>query len=633
MSYMKGVKETDCRWQWKGRQEWLCFSDLNSTKVQQAHLMHRPGINIWDGGSMRELDFGNMRALPGRQPLRFAPPPPPLGKPTLKKNPPKRKETQYEQTRGMRDADNVAIMPAGLRVLSHPCFIDLEKPRFTYHDGPENEHRSYVWERELDLCEDSADLIVLMSNIYSELLDHSEKIELPCLGTPSQMMGALALALHRGGAMPCLDKRFWWLSRKRAPLTKLPDPTDNLGLPSSRPSTNRSSATGSVAASVNGMSKSTSLPIIGFGSGKVTAAKARPPPDASAFITFRLETGSPCEDRDFSLKLIKAWNDWKTAALENNAVEIPRLCRMERFNAEDFDRCEDQEDGDFEWIKMANEPETRVIRLASLCTTLWYSVVSPYAKTIPSRIKLMSVSMRHCGGNTVSTGLAFQPNFRVSPGLSSIENAMLQQDCGQRAAAVLICNDERMGGNFFNGYATTIEEDFLMKSDLYSFFVEAKSQSEQRRIRDTYGQICHIPEDGCLCCSDVRVLREDYQEGFRPLAEPRVIPQVICITLRNLNPYRDPSAQSRVFIANFDKQQYEKTLKAKFEMVLQGAHEAGIEMLCISEMGCKELFIDAASFGAALGKALKKTRVKPPSIVLSGASKFISAIKRAISED
>merc|ERR1719389_630966 len=116
--------------------------------------------------------------------------------------------------------------------------------------------------------------------------------------------------------------------------------------------------------------------------------------------------------------MVKTWNDWKTAALENNCVEIPRLCRMERFDAEDFDRCEDQdEDGEFEWIKVANEPEARCIRQGALCTTLWYSAISAHAKTIPKRIKLLTMSQCHSGGNTVatSTGAAFQPNFRVSP--------------------------------------------------------------------------------------------------------------------------------------------------------------------------------------------------------------------------
>lgn len=618
MSYLKGVKEEDCRWQWKGAQEWLCFDDKNSAKVQQAHLMNRGGINIWDGSSVRELDFANMRALPGRQPLRFAPPPPPLGKPTLKKSPPKPRETQYDQTRGMRDVNNVAIMPAGLRALSHPCFIDLEKPRFTYHDGPENEHRSYVWERELDLCEDAADLIICLTNIYTEILE-SESSELPVFGAPSQILAALALALHRAGAKPCENRRFWWLSRKRAPVAKVHDDA----APMSRvPS---SSSTPSASTSVNRVN---SLPAL---NNAKTAPRA--PHGASAFITFRLESGRPCVDRDFSLKMVKAWKDWKTAAEETNAVEIPRVCRMERFNAEDFDRCEDQEDGDFEWIKMANEAETRIIRMGSFCTSLWYAVLSPWASTIPSRIKLLSVSFRHCGGNTVSTGVAFQPNFRVSPGLTSIENSLLQHDCGKRSAAVLICNDERMGGNMFHGYANGIEEDFIMRSDIYSFYVEAQAQIELRRIRDSRGHLVHIPEDGALCCRDVRVIRDTYEEGFKPLPEAITLPMVICITVKNLNPYRDPSAQSRVFIANFDKKAYEKTLKAKFEMVLQGAHEANIENLCISDMGCKELFIDGGMFGAALGKALKKARVKPPSIILSGSSKFVSTIKRTINED
>jgi len=246
---MPSVLQGDAkRWQWLGRVDWTCFSEADSQKVQHACMLGHKTLNLWDGNSYRDIDFDNMRLLPGRQPVRYALPPPPLELPGEKGKDKKgkSKDKSLGGTGEMSDLDApgspastavpggsvsfsptnasetsfssemaVGEMPEGLRALVHPAILDMQKPRFAFRKNDfAYDYKNFVWQRQLDQAEDLADIIVITSRIFAqELL--AEKPEIPVLGTPNQTMACLCLAMHLAGSLRISDDRkVWRLSPK-----------------------------------------------------------------------------------------------------------------------------------------------------------------------------------------------------------------------------------------------------------------------------------------------------------------------------------------------------------------------------------------------------------------------------------
>jgi hypothetical protein len=602
-------KRGDDVWQWQGRLIWETFTEADSRKMQQAYLLGKPRMDIWDRSALRELDFANMRALPGRQALRYEQPPPPL--PAAKKMESIIPAELPSNVDEWHDDEGFLLQQQGLKCLVHPMFMDMEPPRFSFRPTPpELAHKEFVWARELELCEDSADFICTLSKIYMDELEN-ERPELPVYGTPNQTMAALSLAAFRAGANACtMDPCRWSRPQLDHPRT-LPPPSTWRFSPKRRPkkkmSLGQSASTGNLPQLVKQNAASTA--------------------NSHKHILFRLQ------DRSFSLKLIKAWEDWKVLGEKGFVTGVSRFPKLPV--EEEVEEAKPGEAGklvkkDFGWLLLSNNPDTRLLRMGGACATLWKALAlsTDEPGRIANNIHLIQPVLSQ-GGAGVATKRRY--DIRVSPGLSAFEICQNKLKEGKKAAAVLLCNGEAVGGEFLDGHITGLEEDLLMRTDLFLYLREASHQAERRRILDSKGRAVHIPESGCLVCKDVRVFRNSHDTGYAPLKTGYFeIPAIFCVTLRNLNPHQSPSAQSRVEIANFDEAMYKNTLRSKFEMLLKGCLENKIETLALSDQGIARIHNKGAILGQAFGEALRKCRQRPPPLVLSGSSAFIAALKKTV---
>eukprot|EP00929_Paragymnodinium_shiwhaense_P064657 TRINITY_DN3241_c0_g1_i2.p1 TRINITY_DN3241_c0_g1~~TRINITY_DN3241_c0_g1_i2.p1 ORF type:complete len:511 (+),score=130.00 TRINITY_DN3241_c0_g1_i2:144-1676(+) len=228
------------RWQWQGRTGWKCFSDSESLKIQHAFVTNRKNMVMWDEGVMRELDFQNMRTLPGRQPLRYQLPPPP---PTDHKS---RALAELQQQKAVEEAEAAdmarnraltltdmekrrrvweklqaddrareerakanpppVVMPLGFRSFVHPMFMELSHPRFVY--GEFGDYEEFIWKRKLENCKDSTDTVCNIGEIYAEIFKHQDQPMIPVLGNPVQTMAAIALGFVLSGVDAAEDLRF-----------------------------------------------------------------------------------------------------------------------------------------------------------------------------------------------------------------------------------------------------------------------------------------------------------------------------------------------------------------------------------------------------------------------------------------
>eukprot|EP00927_Polykrikos_kofoidii_P046589 TRINITY_DN40778_c0_g1_i1.p1 TRINITY_DN40778_c0_g1~~TRINITY_DN40778_c0_g1_i1.p1 ORF type:complete len:556 (-),score=92.52 TRINITY_DN40778_c0_g1_i1:284-1951(-) len=516
---------TEKIWQWLGREEWACFGPRESHKIQHAYTLNKPGIDIWDGGSLRELDFVNMRALPGRQKIRYALPPPPPTIPVKKDKDkpgtklPKVSASQQDTGTGAQSPEStlggtiklsegdLALtqgtngatarkQPTGLRALVHPCFLELQKPQFVFRNNTaEEDYQHFIWKRALQNCEDSTEFVVCLSEIYAELLDGVPRPELPVFGNSSQTMAALAIALHAAGASPWeQDSRYWYLSRRSQGSDTNPGSGPSpMGPPRKNMSTGNLKRAGT-AESMAGLSRQLSMGSMSgtFGDMRLfnKTQTIKISENLSQCVHFRLEEVSA--NRAVSLKIVKAWHEWRAAAAAVDAAGIQQLQKV---------------DGSYVWLTTSNEPESRLLRLGGACTTLWKTP----GLNAASRVSLLSVSSRIAGGGGGPPKKDF--SIRVEPGMSALDISIMQTKKKERAASMLICAVEKVGGGFLSGNFSGLEEDVAMRSDLYVCIREAGYQAERRRITDSRGRSVHIPEDGVLCCQDVIIFRGDRDDS------------------------------------------------------------------------------------------------------------------------
>lgn len=600
-------------WQFRGRMVWECFSASDSHKMQQAFLLNKPGTDIWDGVSRRELDFINMRALPGRQALRFAPPPP---EQPLVVN----KKKTVEAPALELDPGDEMVQVKGLKSIAHPCMLDLTRPRFVFkHAPPEMAHQEYVWRRDLDLCEDTADLILTLSKIYAEQLETPHP-ELPVLANPHQTMAALSLALYRSGAAPCSSDLSRWHRPIRSSFGYSSPPPlrkgGGVGLPWRFSPKLRTVAPAD--RSINprttfSASKSSSLPdLMRSGSSQFSGARTA---NSHDHVVFRML------DRNISFKIVKAWDEWREAAEKGFVHGGSRAPKLDPDN---------KGRKSYDWLTYSNEADSRIIRMGCATATLWSALAlnAESNEYIADRICLLQAPLRD-GGHTAKRRF----DVRMEPGLTAFEIAVMKLKDNKRAGAMILCNGEGIGGDFLSGNLTNLEEDLLMRSDLYLYLREAGHQAERNKILDTKGRPCHIPENGALVCKDVHIFRDTRETGFNPLDRPFVVPAIICTSLKNLNPHQNCSAQMRVEIAQFDPEAYLHILTAKFEMAIKAAIDNHLDVLAVSDMGSEKLHNKGDILGTAFGTALKKCRAKPPPIILSGSSAFIASLKHTIVPD
>jgi len=683
--------------------------------IQHAHLLGKPGIGLWNKGMLHELDFEGMRDMPGRQPLRYAKPPPEVGKVPRKvtwkslmdkreekgpekkanlveamklgeRNRAKQKAEMEEEKIKNKGASADTAMPEEYRALCHPVFVDMEKPHFNFiAESQRNEYQEFIWQRRLEDCEDTPELIYELGCIYREILEADQTVsrcEIPMIaGGPTIVLAALSIAMYMAGARRCPDAPKCWrfsssaefkhwppskrkdIFRKSTKTSSTPERTGQQSASSSRrpsssgaihrprpngklevlkgsastpalgkqpdarypadighdrPSTAPSS-TGSVGSAF--LRQMAALKAAGVGAKLVpTTPKKVTPPGSHRYMTFVMTDTS--HNRGLSLRFIQAFEEWQACGAKINALGVQGI---------------EKQDGGYKWFTIVNDPETRLKRMGLAALSMWEAVemsTNSFESRVSDRVQMQSAlrvraSVGGGGGNDFF-------NVRAAPNMSAFDSAIDQRRrFGKRSAATVLCAVDVVGGGFFAGHTVFLEEEAQMRSDLYNYLHEAGAVAAHLKLTDSRGRVKHLPDDGVLECRDVKVFREGWERGFQPLDKPVQLDAVFCYGIVNLNPYNSPTAESRVELANMDKDRYVAQLRVKFDMLLWAACEADIEVLCVSDQGAQRQHNRGKDLGLALGGAMQRCQADLQSlqILLGGSSDFISNVKKALSKD
>eukprot|EP00929_Paragymnodinium_shiwhaense_P043739 TRINITY_DN22472_c0_g1_i1.p1 TRINITY_DN22472_c0_g1~~TRINITY_DN22472_c0_g1_i1.p1 ORF type:complete len:703 (+),score=200.18 TRINITY_DN22472_c0_g1_i1:162-2270(+) len=682
MQFGAGKKDKE-RWQWRGKL-WACFSDQDSSKMQHAFVLGKPSMTVWDGGCLREIDFTNMRQLPGRQPLRFAPPieasqpstkkpstPPPAeaspsnrGSPSSASQSSPSKSTQpvtpkYEAKAKTALSEDLQGDLEGLRILTHAAFIYLQKPRFNMRGStPEEEYQMFLMRRRLDLCEEPMEMTYCLAEIYRELLD-TGRTELPLLlKETSKTMAALAIAFHLAGAHQCgPDPKYWYLSgRIHNEKTKhkgsaagesdfFPTPAatsgamllpksasapalKNAGLVAEAPRTSMSGMAGSAQllptlppAMLKAMLEGESTPLNSWTLMHMrSGGRGKLLPKAKPPGAIEALTFRLESSAHARTQSLWLVDAWKQWAKAASIMEQRALEPLP------------QQDGSWKYLALSSEPEHCLVRMSAAVESLLKMENEGRCRgnldKLGDKVTIYSYNLR--GGGSMKIPQNFKIDLKVEPGLSSVDLALQQAAKGRRCVGTLICSRDRVGGGFMSGIRPGLEEEICMRSNLYLYLRQALFKVERDHITNKNGCCMHVPEDGCVLCRDVDFFRGGKDSGFAAMEEPQALPGVICFSLKNLNEYQSMDAAQRVELSRHNRGEYQADLRKKFEMVLNAAHDMDAEILTVSDQGCEDLHNNGRILGVAFGHALTKIKFKPPRILLSGTSEFIASVKKTV---
>eukprot|EP00929_Paragymnodinium_shiwhaense_P028660 TRINITY_DN16574_c0_g1_i1.p1 TRINITY_DN16574_c0_g1~~TRINITY_DN16574_c0_g1_i1.p1 ORF type:complete len:748 (-),score=177.59 TRINITY_DN16574_c0_g1_i1:408-2651(-) len=243
-----GKKPPDV-WQWRGRKGWQSIEDAQNCRVTTSWLRGDVGLKFWDGNVLRDFRFKDFLNMPGRQQIRYAPPPlqeSDGGKAAVEReNQERLAREQYEMKKHTNSLDEMArrlaireakkyekedprpnTAPADLgqggnnskpskvndKVLLdifHPCICDFLKPRFVF--GEVDWKVEYRWRRQLENLKWESEIVFCLSEIYAEIITASPDPKLPILGTLPRVFAAIALALHMTGASPSFASAGYWI--------------------------------------------------------------------------------------------------------------------------------------------------------------------------------------------------------------------------------------------------------------------------------------------------------------------------------------------------------------------------------------------------------------------------------------
>eukprot|EP00929_Paragymnodinium_shiwhaense_P000479 TRINITY_DN10071_c0_g1_i1.p1 TRINITY_DN10071_c0_g1~~TRINITY_DN10071_c0_g1_i1.p1 ORF type:complete len:638 (+),score=107.61 TRINITY_DN10071_c0_g1_i1:164-2077(+) len=612
------------RWQYKGRSQWNDFSEQSTKKLQHAQNLGVDKVNIWEDGKYMELDFKNMVRMPGRHPFRVGPAKPEasdtasasasaaelsrevarvhspsrrrrsmrIGSPTRKSRPLSTSCTWLpsspEARRGtlladsLRPVQTVEMTQAeGFKAIVHPCFLDLKKPRFAFRQAQgAEEHKEFMLQERLALCEDDTERVMCMASFYSELLIQNEIPELPLKVSPALTMAALAFAFYKAGAARLTpNSKLWYFADRWAE--------------------GRASATPPPATTLPSLSKSSSVPLLK----KKPTGEEEPFGAAQNCVTFRIPGSN--SNRSHTLKIIQAWQEWYQLTKERHRGWIPTL---------------PVKDGSFDYL-FDHDKKGRIDRIGGACSVLWWTAIK--LQNPAERVSMYTANRDRTKGQVFAD---YKPEIVGELNQNPLDIALRLMERGMRVGAVVICNrDDDIGGGLYStGALDNPEAEVCMRTDMYSLLCEAERQAVKQSILDSRLQAPYVPEIGCVACKDVKVFRDDASTGFEAYeGNPVILPAMICVSLMNLNPLQDTTAERRLELKQFCKDRYFKSMICKFEMVLKAAHDLQLDAIVLSDAIARKLHHEPRQIGSALGEALNKAKFKLPKIIMSGCSAFL----------
>lgn len=265
-----------------------------------------------------------------------------------------------------------------------------------------------------------------------------------------------------------------------------------------------------------------------------------------------------------------------------------------------------QREDSFEWLRTANDPGSRRLRLAAARETR-ETVSRGWYWCSDERVPLASAELAEAGTRILAPSAGVWPALpaprrgrppvtcrRAASGtVPAVATALARG--GRSVAAVSAGSAFQVGGGFSTGGRHALEEALCVQSSLFRCL-----ESAWRHAGAAAGSP-YIPADGCVLSPKVEVFRDGTSAGYAVLPRPVELTCVVTMAMPNLNPcvrdtpldtFSDPAA-------------YHGALRKKWRAALHAACVAGATDVVCPDAGCGVYQNEPSAVGAALAEVLR----------------------------
>lgn len=279
-------------------------------------------------------------------------------------------------------------------------------------------------------------------------------------------------------------------------------------------------------------------------------------------------------------------------------------------------------DGNFHWIRQANDSRDREIRVAAATITLSACRSQCYVLDGVDTIRLRRVDTMLAGTKLVrveevaeflqscSSVALFAPQLSKSLESTAMDAAVAMAAQGKRVAILAAASAYHPCGGFRTGGRHALEESMCMQSTLGVSLQRALWLSQHKETPVTPPErvlrkgktdwLCYIPDDGVVFSPSVEVFREGSSTGYKFMEKPVELCAVVNVAMPNKN----SNVKDSPLDAPDDQKSYYQLLVTKFKVALGTAVAAGAQVLVIPGVGCGIFANDPRDMGAALADAI-----------------------------
>ncbi|CAE7025906.1 unnamed protein product [Symbiodinium natans] len=300
-----------------------------------------------------------------------------------------------------------------------------------------------------------------------------------------------------------------------------------------------------------------------------------------------------------------------------------------------------QRDGNFAWIRMANEKADRELRMASASLSLDVCQARGY-QLGNARVALRQVekllqgtrilTVEEAGGSLASNA---QPRLSVASEPTAFDAALARSARGERVAVVGAASAYHPCGGFRTGGRHALEEAMCVQSSLSISLQRAVWLSRHGAVQVTLPErlkadgrqdwFCYIPERGAILSPSVEVFRAGSDTGYAFLKSAVELAAVVSVAMPNMN----PSVKDSPLDAPSDLNAYRALLADKLKAALYGASLAGATTIVVPGVGCGVFKNDPSDVGAALAEAIRSAGAGLREVVLAGVPQSMASAAAA----
>jgi len=255
----------------------------------------------------------------------------------------------------------------------------------------------------------------------------------------------------------------------------------------------------------------------------------------------------------------------------------------------------------------------RLDRISCACMALQYAVSQNHTKGLMRRTHALSW-FKH--GHQLRRASSHEaPSFKLSlSSLTAIEAAVHDARKSRRVVVGIAASSSRIGGALLSGGHHGPEEEACMRSGLFFSLQAAADQVHNKHLLGSTSCDSHIPEDGVVISSDVKVFREGANKDYALLHSP--------VELAGMLSYSVPQHLGSDPVAEF------QLFRRKFEALVHATNIVGGNVLVLSHVDCKHTAESTTGMMAkALGEALMVARGEIEEVVLTGfPQSFVTAV-------